>query len=148
MDRPPAFGLTAPSAVTGRPARHQASAQLIQSAAARRRRGLADLHAADLDRKAAVGRSLVGGQRRVALHDRDAVERHIEFLGCHLGQRRADTRAEVDLAGKHRDAAVGINRKKAVDLVERYRLSSGRAVLREGGPAACEREADDERARP
>ena len=59
------------------------------SAPCARRRRLADLHAAVLDRQAAAGRALVGRERGVALDDCDAVERHVELLGDDLRQRGA-----------------------------------------------------------
>ena len=102
----------------------EALGRLLEQRAARGRRRLADLHAADLDREAAPGRALVGRQRGVALDDLDARERHVELVGGDLRERRRDAGAEIDLAGVDRDHAVG------VDGEDRNRPRSARAALR------------------
>ncbi len=108
------------------------------------RRRLSELHAANLDRQAPPGRTLVRGQRRVALDQRDAVERQVEFLGHNLAEGGPHTGAEIDLAGIDRDPTVGADRKEPVDLVgcdclrRRDAFSSGQDA------AVGEREGDDE----
>ena len=85
-------------------------------------RCLADLHPAVLDGQAAERDALVGRQRRVALDDGDAIERHRELLGGDLRHRRADSRAEVDLPRVNGHVALRVDREKAVDLIGGDRL--------------------------
>src|SRR5208282_4092930 len=67
---------------------------------------LSNLNAADHDPRAAAGRSLIGREGGVALDQRNALGREAELLCDDLAERGARPRAEVDLAGEHRDAAV------------------------------------------
>jgi hypothetical protein len=53
---------------------------------------LTDLHAAILNRQAAVGRPLVRRQRGVALNDIDVCHRDVEFVGNDLRQAGADAK--------------------------------------------------------
>ena len=118
---------------------------------ARRGRGLAYLHAAVLDGEAAEGDALVRRQQRVALHDGDAVERYRQLFGGDLGHRGADAGAEVHLAGEHQDVAVGVDGKKAVDLVGGDCLAGKLLRILHGRRAGTcrertgKREGDDER---
>jgi hypothetical protein len=90
---------------------------------ARGRGRLPDLHAAAHDAGAARGRSLVGRERGVALDHRDALDAASQLLGRHLRDRDAQALAEVHLAAVDRDAAVGVHREVAVDLVRVERLA-------------------------
>ena len=82
----------------------------------RRGAGLADLQAALLDGVRAVGRRLVRRQQGVALDHRDRCHRHVEFLGDHLGQRRLDAGAEIDLPGEQGDVALRVDGEVGVDV--------------------------------
>ncbi len=72
---------------------------------ARLRGGAPQRPRAQLDRLARNGRALVGRERAVAEHHRDAREGHVQFLGDDLRQRRSDARAEIDVAAEGRHIA-------------------------------------------
>ena len=134
-------------------AARRAFSRLRRERLARSGRSLPDLHAAVLDREAAESRSLVGRQRRVALDDRDPLERHRQFFGGDLRHRRVDAGAEVHLARKHRHLAVGVDGEKAVDLVGGDGLAGKLLGIFHGrragtcGKRAGKRESDHKRAR-
>ena len=52
----------------------------------------------------------------IAHHHVDAVQRHAELVGEHLGQRGDDALAHLDLAGEARDAAVLADPEKGVQV--------------------------------
>ena len=79
----------------------------------RGRRRLTDGHAAAGDARAAAGRALVGGQRRVALDKGDARDREVELLRHHLADGDPQAGAEVDLAGEDGDRAVVMDGEEA-----------------------------------
>jgi hypothetical protein len=68
------------------------------------------------------GAALVHGGRRVAHHDGDALDRHIELLGDDLRECGADAHARLDLADRRRDASIGGD---AQPRVERIRIDRG-----------------------
>ena len=116
----------------------------VEECRACRRRGLAQLHAADLNGQAAPGLALVGREQGVALDHVDAVHRHVELVGDDLLQRRIDAGAQLDLAGIDRHLAAVVDRQEGIDLGEDDRLGAG---LRHGSlKSAGKREADDQRA--
>src|SRR5262249_46352746 len=78
---------------------------------------LSDLHPAAHDARASRGRALVRRERSIALDHLDAVEAAAELLGNHLPDRDTQPLPEIDLATVDRDATVGADREKAVDLV-------------------------------
>ena len=65
---------------------------------ARRGGGLAQLHPAARDTRAARGRALIRGERRIAFYELDAADRNFELLGDHLAHGDAMTGTQVDLA--------------------------------------------------
>jgi hypothetical protein len=115
---------------------------------ARGGRRLAELHAGHLDGEAAPGGALIGGERGVALDQLDLVDADVQLLGHHLGDRDADARADVHLAGVGGDGAVLVDGEEAVDLVQRQglglpaRRSAGLCVGLAGLPGQAE--GDDE----
>ncbi len=102
--------------------------------------------AALLDPGAAAGPTLVHGQGRVAHHDTDPLERHVELLGDDLGDRDIDTLAHIHLAEIGDDIAVGLDGEPAVELVGCQRRLYGAADFGFGEPAG-HRERDNENAR-
>ena len=117
----------------------------IEQRTSRHRRGVANLHAADLDREAAECRPLIRRQRRVALDDLNPVERHVELVGHDLRQRGAHAGAEIDLAGIDGHHAGGIDGEKGIDRSERHRLGRGGRLRERRARPSEEGEADDER---
>src|SRR5436190_595532 len=121
----------------------EALGRLLEQRGLRGRRGVAQLHAADLNRQAAPGGALIGRERSVALDELDPVERHVELVGNDLRQRGRDTGAEIDLAAIERHLAAGIDREEGIDLGERERFGPLSQRLAD---VAGEGKADDERA--
>ena len=76
--------------------------------------GQAQRGAAVLDRLAARGLALVRGAAGVAGHHGHPSERHVEFFRRDLGERGDDALAELDLAGEHRNGAVGIDAQPSI----------------------------------
>ena len=135
-----------PSATVSCVGRHaELFCRFVDERRARRGRGLAHLHAADLDGEAAPGLALVGREQGVALDHVDAAHRHIELLGDDLLQRRVDAGAEIDLAGIDGHLSAVVDRQEAIDLGER-RLASAPGLRHGLLERAGEREADDQRA--
>ena len=89
----------------------------------RRRRGLAELHAAAGDPVAAAGRALIGRERAVPLDHGDAVGRHAQLVAGDLAHGDAMAGAEVDLADEDRDGAVAVDGEIGVHRVGRQRLA-------------------------
>jgi hypothetical protein len=95
-------------------------------------------------------RALIGTERRIALNQLDAIERDAQLLGDQLCLRGVQALADLALAGKGGDAAVGIDRDPRVELVaagaiEPLRIEHARRqaeILRHARHA----EADDQRA--
>ena len=100
----------------------------MQAAAALRApwRGLRQIAVIEIRRMrlAAGCVALIRRQRRVAIDQLDAIERHAEFFGHQLRLRRGDSLAEFFLAGVGGDAAVGADRDPGIELVRR-RASRG-----------------------
>ncbi len=119
----------------------QAFGRLLEQRSPGGRRGVTQLHAADLDRQAAPGGALVGRERSVALDELDPVERHVEFVRDDLRQCSCDAGPEIDFAAIDRHHAAGIDREKRVDLGDREGL--GPLGERLAGSTG-EREADDQ----
>jgi hypothetical protein len=108
----------------------------LQQELARLSRGQPQRHGGALDRRARGGRPLVGRAIGVAHHHRDALERHLEFLGDDLGQRSAQPGAEVDVAVAGGDAAVRVQLDERVHVVLRHAgvaLARGWRGERKGG---------------
>ena len=121
----------------------QAVGGLLEQRSPGGRRGVADLHASDLDRQAAPGLALVGRERGVACNELGRVERHVEFVGHDLPQRGCDAGPEIDLSGIEGHHSAAIDGQKGIDLGEGDGLGSlGKRFA--GG--ADKRKADDERA--
>ena len=90
-----------------------------------------------------------GADRRVALDQRDAVERNRELLGDQLRLRGGDALAELALAGVGGDAAVGGDGDPGIELPRHALILRGEGPLRERGVLEQRRgaaEADDQRA--
>ncbi len=86
---------------------------------------------ARLDAGAAGGSALVAGERRVAHHDVDLVDVHIELVGHDLRDRDIERLAHVHLAEEGGDAAVGQNRDPGIELGgNKRRLDAGCGSLR------------------
>ena len=80
-------------------------APLLRQGNARLRGGAPQRPGAELDRLARDGRTLVRRDGAVAEHHRDAPEGHVQLVGDNLRQRRADARAEIDMAAEGRHLA-------------------------------------------
>ena len=109
--------------------------------------GLPDLHAAALDAGRAGGSSLVGRERGIALDISDLFDTDAEFLGRNLGNRNAQSLAEIDLAAVDGHRAIPIHSEKGIDLpgVEKA-WRAGYALRRNTGLPADQRKAHDQRA--
>ena len=84
----------------------------------RRRRSLTYLNAANHDPGAARRcRALIGGQRGVALHQRDMFRIHTQFFRNDLTNGGAGAGADIDLSGIDRSAAVGRNGEIGIDAI-------------------------------
>ena len=75
--------------------RSKASGRFVQKRHAGSRRRLADLHATYLGRQAAIGRTLVRGERGVALNDVDVRHGNVELVGDDLSKAGADAGAQL-----------------------------------------------------
>ena len=101
-----------------------------------------------LHRLAARRRALVGRQPRVRLDQVDHAQRHVELVGGDLHLGRPQARAELDLAGVDRDAAVLADDDPRVDqvLVDEGRADrTGRRSRTSGAERERRAERDDER---
>src|SRR5688572_5299766 len=90
----------------------------------------------------AGSRSLIGSERRVALDQLHAVERHAEFFGNELGLCRIQAVSQFALSGVGGDVAVSANGDPRVELIAWSSIDSlGLSEFR--NEASC-REPDDE----
>ena len=78
--------------------------------------GLPDLHAAALDAGRAGGSSLVRRERGIALDVSDPFDTDAELLGRNLGNRNAQSLAEIDLAAVNGHGTIPIHGEKGIDL--------------------------------
>ena len=67
----------------------------------------------------------------------------IDLVGQHLGQRRDDALALLDLAGEAGDAAVGADPEKGVEIVGKIAASTAAALGLKHGAVAEAEENDD-----
>ena len=86
-----------------------------------RRRYLQGL-GAELDGLAGDGRPLIGRDRAVAEHHRDAFECDIELLRDDLRQGRAHASAEIDMAVEGGDFAGGADQDEGFEILGRRRI--------------------------
>src|SRR4030095_2201625 len=94
----------------------------------RRRRGLAYLHTATHDSRAARRRPLVWRQRGVSLDHRDPPDVDAEFLRRHLRDRDTQSLSARDFPAENRHRSVGFDGEKAVHLVRVERACGNGAV--------------------
>src|SRR6266403_1057466 len=88
----------------------------IDQRLARGSRGLPDLHAAALNAGRAGGPSLVRRECGIALDISDLFNTDAEFLCRDLGNRDAQSLAEIDLAAVNGHRAIPIHGEKGIDL--------------------------------
>ena len=93
----------------------------------------------------AEGARVVGAEVRVAHDHVHRVERDVELLGQHHGQRGDDALAHLDLAGEAGDAAVGTDLEIGVGVVGVAAVGAARSADL-GVGAVAGREEDDEAA--
>ena len=93
----------------------QALRRLVDEDAARFGRREPHGRPAVFDRLAARREALVRRRPRIARDHAHAREREAELLGGDLGKGGQDALAELDLAGHHRDRAVGIDAEPGVE---------------------------------
>jgi len=103
----------------------------------RRRRRLADFHAAARQPRAAARATRVGGQRGIALDHRNALHGDAELFGGHLRNRDQHAGADIHQAGIDGHCAVAVDSEEAVELAGVDGLTGALRC----GPLA-EREAD------
>jgi len=93
----------------------QALRRLVDEDGAHLRRREPHGRPAVFDRLAAGGETLVRRRARIARDHAHAREREAELLGGDLGKGGEHALAELDLAGHHRDRAVGIDAEPGVE---------------------------------
>ena len=106
--------------------------------------GEAQRRAALLDRLAARGLPSFGVRAGVAGDHVDARERHVELFGRDLRERGEDALPELDLAGEHRDRAVGVDAEPGIEhAVAVEAAGQPRRLLRERRAAIEVKASDD-----
>jgi hypothetical protein len=113
----------------------------------RRRRGMTERDCRHLDRLTSDCGALVRRICCVPKHDRDAVDRYIQFLGNNLCERRANAGAEIHTPAEAYNRAVGTAGEKEFDFLAlglNCRLQRSRSISRGTGLIGandCERAA-------
>ena len=121
--------------------RVESARRKLQEQCSRGRRDVAQRLRALRDRRAPTDATLIGRSRRVAEHERDAIDRDVQLLGHNLGKRGLDAHANFGFSTEDPNGSVFVNSEPRVQPI--WRREAGRVFERRGKKPRRDGEVED-----